>query len=97
MDHYFSDENLATDKHLNKLMRKEQNRPVKLSEICSWNNMRYYKFNTVVEAIKICNTIDVIEDLGEVYVKRKKPFIVADVPKAVKVRNDSHLLMKQVC
>jgi lupus La protein len=88
MDHYFSDENLATDKHLNKLMRKEQNRPVKLAEICGWNNMRHYKFGTVVEAIKDCKQINMIEDLGEVYVKRKKPFLMgqaADAPKASKV------------
>jgi len=59
-------------------MKQDQNRPVPLGVICSWNKMRAYKRDTVIKACERSTMVDLVEDLGEHYLKRKEPFIIID-------------------
>lgn len=80
IDYYFSKENLTTDKHLLKLLNKhgEKNNAVPLEHICSWNKMKVYKYDLVVQAVKHCDNVDLLNEDGKWFVKRKTTFLLID-------------------
>ena len=84
MDHYFSDDNLLTDRYLLGKMKGSKNNPVLLGSILSFRKMEKLRpADAVAEACKSCELVNVLEQEGKWYVQRKEPFTLLHEKKKI--------------
>jgi La domain len=73
VEYYFSDENMATDKHLMALCGGSLNLPVSLGEILGWKRMRKFKPKSqVIASLKTSEFLEVLD--GNKTIRRRVPF-----------------------
>ncbi|RYO74907.1 hypothetical protein DL764_010651 [Monosporascus ibericus] len=87
VEFYFSDSNLPSDNHLWTKVGGEENKPVPLSEICSFKRMHRFKpYSAVVAALKDSKFLVVEGEEGSETIRRKHPY---DASKRQKVEERS--------
>ena len=75
VEFYFGDSNLPLDAHLWARVGGEENKPVPLSDICSFKRMRRFQpYSAVVAALKNSKQVVVEGEEGKETVRRKQPY-----------------------
>ena len=87
VEFYFGDSNLPLDTHLWEKVGGEENKPVPLSDICSFKRMRRFQpYSAVVAALKASKFLVIEGEEGKETVRRKHPY---DAAKRQKVEDRS--------
>jgi len=77
VDHYFSDENLKDDRVLMKKLRGHENHAIPFDVIHGFKRMRVYQPEiAVIEAVKHCKLVNIYENEGTWFIKRKEPYMI---------------------
>ncbi|KAL9089729.1 MAG: hypothetical protein Q9159_002376 [Coniocarpon cinnabarinum] len=85
VDYYFSASNLQKDIFLLGKMKGRKNRPVPIKTLAKFSRMQQYQpLEFVAEALRACNSVNVLEKDGVPCVQRKEPFIMPEQLKASK-------------
>jgi len=82
IDHYFSEENLATDRFLLKKMRGHENLPIPVHVIHDFQKMKPFTFEELLKALGRSRSVNIIEKDKVFCMQRKTPFITVDKKKS---------------
>ncbi len=75
VEFYFGDSNLPSDTHLWNRVGGEENKPVPLSDICSFKRMRRFKpYSAIITALKDSKFLVVEGEEGKETIRRKHPY-----------------------